>query len=188
MLNASSPRVAAHVQTLWLFHAYLGFFIPVNKIVGNLVNNEQGLGGKNEQGLGGRNEQGLGGKNEQGLGGKNEQGLGGKNEQGLGGRNEQGLGGRNEQGLGGKNEQGLGGRNEQGLGAEREGLIHNRLKRLFTLRVASHRHHAPRHDDRTLCSGFLSLIIYNREKIWRRSVYPNLTNSKLGWYSHVFNL
>ena len=156
MLNASSPRVAAHVQTLWLFHAYLGFFIPVNKIVGNLVNNEQGLGGKNEQGLGGRNEQGLGGKNEQGLGGKNEQGLGGKNE--------------------------------QGLGAEREGLIHNRLKRLFTLRVASHRHHAPRHDDRTLCSGFLSLIIYNREKIWRRSVYPNLTNSKLGWYSHVFNL
>ena len=64
MLNASSPRVAAHVQTLWLFHAYLGFFIPVNKIVGNLVNNEQGLGGKNEQGLGGKNEQGLGAERE----------------------------------------------------------------------------------------------------------------------------
>ena len=25
-------------------------------------------------------------------------------------------------------------------------------------------------------------------KIWRRSVYRNLTNSKLGWYSHVLTL
>jgi hypothetical protein len=45
----------------------------------------------------------------------------------------------------------------------------------------------------TEVSGLLHYIpmtcrISSLQKIWRRSVYRNLTNSKLGWYSHVFTL
>lgn len=70
---------------------------------------------------------------------------------------------------------------------EREGWIQNRFKRFLTLRVASHLHRAAS----TMIEPS-ARVLHPHGKLswvkWWRSVCYNLTNSKLGWYSHVFTL